>query len=47
MEGMVVQAGELGADLADVGVLQVLEDGERLLPGLPGPSSRTFALLRR
>ena len=31
-----VCAGELGADLAGVGVLQVLEDGQRLLPGLPG-----------
>jgi hypothetical protein len=28
--------GELGAHLVGVGVLQVLEDGERLLPGLPG-----------
>jgi hypothetical protein len=33
---VVVCAGELGADLAGVGVLQVLEDGERLLPGLLG-----------
>jgi hypothetical protein len=31
-----VCAGELGADLAGVGVLQVLEDGQRRLPGLPG-----------
>src|SRR5215469_3098855 len=29
-------AGELGADLVGVGVLQVFEDGEGLLPGLPG-----------
>ena len=35
-EGVVVCAGELGADLAGVGMVQVLEDGERLLPGLPG-----------
>ena len=34
--GVAVCAGELGADLAGVGVLQVLEDGECLLPGLPG-----------
>jgi hypothetical protein len=34
--GVVVCAGELGADLASVGVLQVFEDGEGLLPGLPG-----------
>jgi hypothetical protein len=34
--GVVVCAGELGADLVCAGVLQVLEDGERLLPGLPG-----------
>jgi hypothetical protein len=34
--GVAVCAGELGADLAGVGVLQVLEDGQRLLPGLPG-----------
>src|SRR5215470_870242 len=34
--GVAVCAGELGADLAGVGVLDVLEDGQRLLPGLPG-----------
>ena len=34
--GVVVGAGELGADLAGVGVPQVVEDGQRLLPGLPG-----------
>src|SRR5215472_12456272 len=34
--GVVVCAGELGADPVSVGVLDVLEDGERLLPGLPG-----------
>jgi hypothetical protein len=33
---VVVCAGELGPDLAGVGVLQILEDGQRLLPGLPG-----------
>ena len=33
---VVVCATEPGADLAGVGVLQVLEDGQRLLPGLPG-----------
>ena len=33
---MLVCAGELGADLIGVGVLQVLEDRHRLLPGLPG-----------
>ena len=27
---------ELGADLVGVGMLQVVKDGERLLPGLPG-----------
>jgi len=32
---MVVQAGELAADLLGVRVLQILEDGQRLLPGLP------------
>ena len=32
----VAELPELGADLVGVGVLQVLEDGERLLPGLPG-----------
>jgi hypothetical protein len=31
-----VCAGELGADLVGVRVLQVLEDGQCLLPGLPG-----------
>jgi hypothetical protein len=36
LSGVVVCAGELGADLAGVGVLQVLEDGQRLLPGLLG-----------
>src|SRR5215831_20317233 len=34
--GVVVCAGELGADLAGAGVLQVVKDGQRLLPGLPG-----------
>ena len=34
--GVVGCAGELGADLTGVGVLQVVEDGQRLLPGLPG-----------
>jgi hypothetical protein len=34
--GVVVCAGELGADRAGVGELQVVEDGQRLLPGLPG-----------
>src|SRR5215467_16303097 len=34
--GVAVCAGELGADLAGVGVLQVVKDGQRLLPGLPG-----------
>src|SRR5215471_3875827 len=34
--GMVVCAGELGADLAGVWVLQVVENGEGLLPGRPG-----------
>ena len=34
--GVAVCAGELGADLAGVRVLQTLEDGQRLLPGLPG-----------
>jgi hypothetical protein len=33
---VVVCAGELGADLAGVGMLDVFEDGQRLLPGLPG-----------
>jgi hypothetical protein len=33
---VVVRAGQLGADLLGVGVLQVLENGQRLLPGLPG-----------
>ena len=28
--------GELGANLIGVGVMQVVEDGERLLPGIPG-----------
>jgi hypothetical protein len=32
---MVVCAGELGADLVGVGVLQVLEDDEGQLPGVP------------
>jgi hypothetical protein len=35
--GLVVGAGELGPDLAGVGVMQVVEDGQRLLPDLPGP----------
>jgi hypothetical protein len=35
--GVVGCAGELGADLTSVGVLQVFEDGEGLLPGLLGP----------
>src|SRR5215831_13278621 len=34
--GVVVCAGELGADLGGVGVLQVVKDGQCLLPGLPG-----------
>jgi hypothetical protein len=34
--GVAVCAGELGPHLVGVGVLQVLEDGEGLLPGLPG-----------
>jgi hypothetical protein len=33
--GVVVCAGELGADLVGLGELKVLEDAQRLLPGLP------------
>ena len=33
---MAIGVGERGADLAGVGMPQVLEDDERLLPGLPG-----------
>ena len=33
---VVVRAGQLGADLLGVEVLQVLENDQRLLPGLPG-----------
>jgi hypothetical protein len=32
----VICAGELGADHADIGMLTVVKDGQRLLPGLPG-----------
>src|SRR5882724_10017915 len=32
----VVRCGELGANLAGVRVMQVVEDGQRLLPGIPG-----------
>jgi hypothetical protein len=35
---VVAAAGDLGADLVGTGVLQLLQDGERLLPGLPGLS---------
>lgn len=31
-----VYAGGFGADLGGVGVLEIVEDGEGLLPGLPG-----------
>ena len=30
------RAGELGADLAGVGVVQVIQDVQGLLPGIPG-----------
>jgi hypothetical protein len=33
---VLVCAGELGADLVGVGMLQAFEDGEPLLPGFPG-----------
>ena len=33
---MIADVHELGADLIGVRVLQVLEDGQRLLPGRPG-----------
>lgn len=36
MAGLVICARELGADLGGVGVLQVVEDSQRLLPGLAG-----------
>src|SRR5262245_56609913 len=34
--GAVGAGGELGADLADVWVVQVVEDGQGLLPGVAG-----------
>jgi hypothetical protein len=37
-------AVELGADIAGVGMLQVLEDGERLLPGILGVRELTGAM---
>lgn len=33
---MIVCAGELGADLAGIGVVQAVEDGQRLPPGVAG-----------
>lgn len=33
---LAVHAGESGADFGGVGVMEIVEDGERLLPGLPG-----------
>src|SRR5579863_10024066 len=43
---MLLRAGELGADLARLRMIDVVVDGQRLLPGLPGPRRLAGAVAR-